>query len=102
MSHADVFFGTSSRSGSTASDSSSDPAPIPSSTCLDPTPILSSNSSSSSDGNVPSCGFVNSCYFVSLFINVPFYSMNNTLRIYPAILWVFSFNNESDLDVENK
>ncbi|ROI16046.1 Amyloid-beta A4 precursor protein-binding family B member 2 [Anabarilius grahami] len=63
MSHADVFFGASSRSGSTTSDSSSDPAPIPSSTCLDPTPILSSNSSSSSDGNVPSCGFVNSCYF---------------------------------------
>ncbi|XP_057186648.1 amyloid beta precursor protein binding family B member 2 isoform X1 [Triplophysa rosa] len=61
MSHADVFFGASSRSGSTTSDSSSDPAPIPSSSCLDPTPILSSNSSS--DGNVPSCGFVNSCYF---------------------------------------
>ncbi|XP_056627234.1 amyloid beta precursor protein binding family B member 2 isoform X2 [Triplophysa dalaica] len=61
MSHADVFFGASSRSGSTTSDSSSDPAPIPSSSCVDPTPILSSNSSS--DGNVPSCGFVNSCYF---------------------------------------
>ncbi|KAL0203962.1 hypothetical protein M9458_001980, partial [Cirrhinus mrigala] len=63
MSHADIFFGASSRSGSTTSDSSSDPAPIPSSSCLEPTPILSSNSSSSSDGNVPSCGFVNSCYF---------------------------------------
>uniref|UniRef100_A0A672RBL9 Amyloid beta A4 precursor protein-binding family B member 2-like n=1 Tax=Sinocyclocheilus grahami TaxID=75366 RepID=A0A672RBL9_SINGR len=63
MSHADIFFGASSRSGSTTSDSSCDPAPIPSSSCLDPTPILSSNSSSSSDGNVPSCGFVNSCYF---------------------------------------
>uniref|UniRef100_A0A8C1SRB0 Amyloid beta (A4) precursor protein-binding, family B, member 2b n=1 Tax=Cyprinus carpio TaxID=7962 RepID=A0A8C1SRB0_CYPCA len=63
MSHADMFFGASSRSGSTTSDSSSDPAPIPSTSCLDPTPILSSNSSSSSDGNVPSCGFVNSCYF---------------------------------------
>lgn len=74
MSHADVFFGASSRSGSTTSDSSSDPAPIPSSSCLDPIPILSSNSSSSSDGNVPSCGFVNSCYFVSLFISNPFNS----------------------------
>ncbi|XP_051561141.1 amyloid beta precursor protein binding family B member 2-like isoform X3 [Myxocyprinus asiaticus] len=63
VSHADVFFGASSRSGSTISESSFDPAPIPSSSCLDPTPILSSNSSSSSDGNVPSCGFVNSCYF---------------------------------------
>uniref|UniRef100_A0A671RQB3 Amyloid beta A4 precursor protein-binding family B member 2-like n=1 Tax=Sinocyclocheilus anshuiensis TaxID=1608454 RepID=A0A671RQB3_9TELE len=63
MSHAHVFFEASSRSGSTTSDSSSDPAPIPSSSCLEPTPILSSNSSSSSDGNVPSCGFVNSCYF---------------------------------------
>nr|XP_055061515.1 amyloid beta precursor protein binding family B member 2 isoform X3 [Misgurnus anguillicaudatus] len=63
MSHADVFFGASSRSGSTASDCSADPAPIPTSSCVDPTPTLSSNSSSSSDGNVPSCGFVNSCYF---------------------------------------
>ncbi|XP_051993351.1 amyloid beta precursor protein binding family B member 2-like isoform X2 [Xyrauchen texanus] len=63
MSHADVFFGASSRSGSTTSESSFEPAPIPSSSCLDPTPILSSNSSSSSNGNVPSCGFVNSCYF---------------------------------------
>ncbi|XP_018591411.1 amyloid-beta A4 precursor protein-binding family B member 2 isoform X3 [Scleropages formosus] len=40
--HADVFFGASSRSGSTASDSSL---------------VLSS------DVAVPSCGFVNSCYF---------------------------------------
>ncbi|KTG44620.1 hypothetical protein cypCar_00002863 [Cyprinus carpio] len=63
MSHADIFFGASSRSGSTTSDSSCDPAPVPSSSCLDPTPILSSNTSSSSDANVPSCGFVNSCYF---------------------------------------
>lgn len=63
LSHADVFFGASSRSGSTTSDCSADPAPIPTSSCVDPTPTLSSNSSSSSDGNVPSCGFVNSCYF---------------------------------------
>ncbi len=106
MSHADIFFGASSRSGSTASDSSCEPAPIPSSSCLEPTPILSSNSSSSSDGNVPSCGFVNSCYFVSLFINLPFYSMDNTLWPYPAILWGVlvdgSFHNEYNLVLENK
>ncbi|XP_051982800.1 amyloid beta precursor protein binding family B member 2-like isoform X2 [Xyrauchen texanus] len=63
MSHAEVFFGASSRSGSTTSEISSDPTTIPSSSCLEPIPILSSNSSVSSDGNVPSCGFVNSCYF---------------------------------------
>ncbi|KAF5891752.1 amyloid beta A4 precursor protein-binding family B member 2-like isoform X1, partial [Clarias magur] len=63
-SHAEVFFGASCRSDSTASDSSADPVPpARSSACLDPAPILSSNSSSSSDANVPSCGFVNSCYF---------------------------------------
>ncbi|XP_035385630.1 amyloid-beta A4 precursor protein-binding family B member 2 isoform X2 [Electrophorus electricus] len=63
-SHADVFFGASCRSGSTMSDSSSDPVPLAStSSCLDPAPILLSNSSSSSDANVPSCGFVNSCYY---------------------------------------
>uniref|UniRef100_A0A8C2FA15 Amyloid beta (A4) precursor protein-binding, family B, member 2b n=1 Tax=Cyprinus carpio TaxID=7962 RepID=A0A8C2FA15_CYPCA len=101
MSHADMFFGASSRSGSTTSDSSSDPAPIPSTSCLDPTPILSSNSSSSSDGNVPSCGFVNSCYFVSLF-SVSSYSTDNTLWSHPAILWVFRFHNEYNLVVENK
>ncbi|TRZ00813.1 hypothetical protein DNTS_022253 [Danionella cerebrum] len=50
-SYADVFFGASSRSGSTTSDSSSDPAPVQLSSCLEPTPALSSNSSSSSDGN---------------------------------------------------
>ncbi|KAI5628219.1 amyloid beta A4 precursor protein-binding family B member 2 isoform X3, partial [Silurus asotus] len=63
-SHAEVFFGASCRSDSTASESSTEPVPLaPSSTCLVPTPPLSSNSSSSSDANVPSCGFVNSCYF---------------------------------------
>ncbi|XP_049328261.1 amyloid beta precursor protein binding family B member 2 isoform X4 [Astyanax mexicanus] len=64
-SHADVFFGASRRSGSTASDSSADPGvPANSSSCLDQAPPLSSNSSSnSSDAHVPSCGFVNSCYF---------------------------------------
>lgn len=66
-SHADVFFGASCRSDSTISDGSTDPVPLaPSSTCLDPAPPLSSNSSSSSDASVPTCGFVNSCYFVSL------------------------------------
>ncbi|KAL4640350.1 amyloid beta A4 precursor protein-binding family B member 2 isoform X1 [Arapaima gigas] len=40
--HAEVFFGASSQSGSTASDSSL---------------VLSSNAA------IPSCGFVNSCYF---------------------------------------
>ncbi|XP_072526815.1 amyloid beta precursor protein binding family B member 2 isoform X3 [Salminus brasiliensis] len=62
-SHADVFFGASCRSGSTTSDSSADPVPLAPSSCLEPAPLLSSNSSSSSDANVPSCGFVNSCYF---------------------------------------
>ncbi|XP_053087161.1 amyloid beta precursor protein binding family B member 2 isoform X2 [Pangasianodon hypophthalmus] len=63
-SHAEVFFGASCRSDSATSDSSTDPVPLaPSSTCLEPAPLLSSNSSSSSDANVPSCGFVNSCYF---------------------------------------
>ncbi|XP_060772600.1 amyloid beta precursor protein binding family B member 2 isoform X2 [Neoarius graeffei] len=63
-SHADVFFRASCHSDSTTSDSSTGPIPLaPSSTCLDPAPLLSSNSSSSSDANVPSCGFVNSCYF---------------------------------------
>ncbi|KAI1883704.1 hypothetical protein AGOR_G00234290 [Albula goreensis] len=45
--HAEVFFGASQRSGSTTSDSSVEPVPP----------------SSSSDTSVPSCGFVNSCYF---------------------------------------
>ncbi|XP_066513335.1 amyloid beta precursor protein binding family B member 2 isoform X3 [Hoplias malabaricus] len=62
-SHAEVFFGASCHSGSTTSDSSADPVPLVSSSCLDPAPPLSSNSSSSSEANVPSCGFVNSCYF---------------------------------------
>ncbi|XP_036438810.1 amyloid-beta A4 precursor protein-binding family B member 2 isoform X2 [Colossoma macropomum] len=62
-SHAEVFFGASCRSGSTTSDSSTDPVPLAPSSCLDPAPLLSSNSSSSSEANVPSCGFVNSCYF---------------------------------------
>ncbi|XP_061107658.1 amyloid beta precursor protein binding family B member 2-like isoform X3 [Conger conger] len=44
--HAEVFFGAQ-RSGSTTSDSSVEPVPP----------------SSSSDISVPSCGFVNSCYF---------------------------------------
>ncbi|KAG7461673.1 hypothetical protein MATL_G00193610 [Megalops atlanticus] len=45
--HAELFFGASQRSGSTTSDSSVEPVPP----------------SSSSDTSVPSCGFVNSCYF---------------------------------------
>ncbi|KAJ8385172.1 hypothetical protein AAFF_G00192230 [Aldrovandia affinis] len=44
---AEVFFGASQCSGSTSSDSSVEPVPP----------------SSSSDTSVPSCGFVNSCYF---------------------------------------
>ncbi|XP_036372366.1 amyloid-beta A4 precursor protein-binding family B member 2-like isoform X3 [Megalops cyprinoides] len=44
--HAEVFFGASQRSGSTTSESSVEPLPL-----------------SSSDTSVPSCGFVNSCYF---------------------------------------
>ncbi|KAJ8262418.1 hypothetical protein GJAV_G00166240 [Gymnothorax javanicus] len=44
--HAQVFFGAQ-RSGSTTSDSSVEPVPP----------------SASSDTSVPSCGFVNSCYF---------------------------------------
>ncbi|XP_053533472.1 amyloid beta precursor protein binding family B member 2 isoform X2 [Ictalurus punctatus] len=65
-SQAQVFFGASCRSDSTTSESSADPVPPApsSSTCLDPAPLLSSNSSSaSSDATIPSCGFVNSCYF---------------------------------------
>ncbi|XP_058240710.1 amyloid beta precursor protein binding family B member 2 isoform X3 [Hemibagrus wyckioides] len=63
-SNAEVFFGASCRSDSTTSNSSTDPVPLaPSSTRLDPAPLLNSNSSTSSDANVPSCGFVNSCYF---------------------------------------
>ncbi|XP_035281726.1 amyloid-beta A4 precursor protein-binding family B member 2 isoform X3 [Anguilla anguilla] len=45
--HAEVFFGASQRSDSTASDSSVERVPP----------------SSSSDISVPSCGFVNTCYF---------------------------------------
>ncbi|TSO98576.1 Ubiquitin-like modifier-activating enzyme 6 [Bagarius yarrelli] len=66
-SHGEVFFGTSCRSDSTTSDGFTDPFPLapPSSTLLAPSPLLPSNSSSASsaNANVPSCGFVNSCYF---------------------------------------
>ncbi|XP_062865108.1 amyloid beta precursor protein binding family B member 2 isoform X2 [Trichomycterus rosablanca] len=65
VSHADVFFEAACCSGSTTSDSSTDPVPALAPVGPDPAPapLLSSNSSSSSDANVPSCGFVNSCYF---------------------------------------
>ncbi|XP_030643840.1 amyloid-beta A4 precursor protein-binding family B member 2 isoform X1 [Chanos chanos] len=87
---AEVFFGASCRSGSTTSDSSVEPALQPASSCAEPAPLLSSHSSSSSDAPVPTCGFVNTCYF----------PRSSSLQIMPEQHKHKEANQEQDKDLQ--